>query len=236
MISGGQNQIGGHEITVRNGAGAVVDTFVFPNSVAQGGDQRTILIADTMGPIGADFTWAGINLGQQLTAGAVCFEDGSPPDCFSWGLGFTGASALPGPPMAAFPGDIPTSNSLSRGITAGCNTLLEASDDTNTVTDYVNGMPSPRPNSVAPTESLCPQTAIVAKPAARTTDRTPRFTFSGGDDYRCKIDRDPFQECGTPFRPGSLAVGRHKIQVKATENDGSVDPTPAKYAWKINPR
>lgn len=131
MIAAGQSQISGHKITVRNGTGAIVDTFMFPSNVASGENQRTILIADTSGPAGADFTWADLDLGQQLTAGAVCFDDGLPPDCVAWGLGFTGDAALPGPATSPIGLDLPTTNSLTRDSSRNCNTLLEAEDDTN---------------------------------------------------------------------------------------------------------
>ena len=233
MIADGQGQVSGHKLTVRNSAGAVVDTFTFPSNMANSDNQRTILIADTNGPAGADFTWADLDLGQQLTAGAVCFDDGLPPDCIAWGAGFTGSPALPGPTMSAFQSDLPTTNSMARHL-PGCNTLLDDADDRNSGDDYSTSIPSPEPNSTVPTENSCPNTQITRKPKAKTTDRTPTFEFTGGDGFYCSLDGSKAAPCDSGvFKPGKLSKGKHNFEVAATELDGSVDGTPAKYSWKI---
>jgi hypothetical protein len=239
MIADGQGQVSGHTLTVRDGAGAIVDTFTFPSNVANGDNQRTILIADTNGPAGADFTWTDLDLGQQLTAGAVCFDDGLPPDCVAWGIGFTGDEALPGPTTTPIGLDLPTTNSLSRERFRGCNTLLEDEDDTDaSENDFSTSMQTPQANSVAPTGSACPNTTITKKPKSRSTDRTPVFNFEASPGpalFSCSLDGEDFEGCDSPYKPGRLKPGKHKIQVVAIEDggDGSVDGTPAKYSWKI---
>lgn len=233
MTAAGQGMVQDHVLTVRDSAGAVVDTFTFPTNVANGDNQATILIADTNGPPGADFTWPDLDLGQQLVGGAVCFDDGTPPDCASWGLSFTGAAALPDG-ATRFGTDLPTTNSMARVIFRGCNTLLDSPDDTDQGDDdFSTSIPSPQPNSMPATENVCPNTQITKKPQAETTDRTPRFEFAGGDSYICSLDGEQAEPCDSPYKPGKLARGKHKLAVTALEVDGSEDGTPAKYAWKI---
>jgi hypothetical protein len=238
MIAAGQSVVQGHTLTVRDQAGTVVGTYDFPSSVANGDNQRTILIADTNGPTDADFTWPGLDLGQQLAAGAVCFDQGLPPDCVAWGgFGFTGTNTLPSPTTPYSVGlPLPAGNgprSLTRSMSAGCNTLLESSDDTDSAADFSESASSPRPNSIAPTESSCPATQITKKPKPKTLDRTPTFEFSGGDTYLCKLDSADFTACSNPFAPGRLSRGKHEIKVRAVENDGSIDGTPESYSWRI---
>ena len=77
------------------------------------------------------------------------------------------------------------------------------------------------------------QHEIEKAPKAKTTDKTPKFEFSGGDDYECNLDNEGFDPCDNPYAPGRLSRGKHSLKVRATETDGSVDGTPAKYSWKI---
>ncbi len=237
MYSSGQNLLSKASLTFYNASGSMSDTVPL-NDVQSGISQRTFLAGtaamQTSFAVQADKEYVS-NAFNALThsGGGVCLISTAgfgTIDCVAWGTAIVPGA---GPSEPAIPDD----SSLARSITRGCNTLLEAGDDTgSSLADFAPALPQPEPNSAMATESTCPQTQIVAKPEAQTTDRTPRFTFSGGDDYRCKVDRSPFEECGTPFRPGRLELGRHKIQVKATQNDGSIDATPAKYVWKIVPR
>jgi hypothetical protein len=239
MIAAGQNHVSTHKLSVYDQMGSPVDTYTFATDVANSNNQQTILIADTNGPSGADFVWSDLDLGQQLTAGAVCFDEGLPPDCVAWGAGFTGDDVLPGPTTSPIGLDLPTTNSLSRVMFRGCNTLLEEEDDTNaSENDFSTSMQTPQPNSVAPTGSPCPNTTITKKPKSKTTDRTPVFEFEGSPApvlFSCSLDGADFEGCDSPFKPGKLKPGKHKLQVAAIEDggDASVDGTPDKYSWKI---
>ncbi len=84
--------------------------------------------------------------------GAVCWAETI--DCVSWGS-FSGSLTSPaGSP--ATPSGIPDGMALRRTISPGCATLLEPTDDRdNSAADFSPVFPSPRPNSVAPTERAC---------------------------------------------------------------------------------
>jgi hypothetical protein len=164
------------------------------------------------------------------SGGGVCLVSTtfpSPIDCVAWGTATVPGAGTPEP-------EIPAGSSLERSIVAGCNTLLEPGDDTgSSAADFAPAFPFPEPNSAIPTESACPNTEITKKPKARTKDRTPTFEFSGGDGFECNLDSGGFEECESPYEPGRLKRGKHTIEVRATETDGSRDGTPAKYSWKI---
>lgn len=96
--------------------------------------------------------------------------------------------------------------------------------------------PSPiAPPPVIPPPAAAPETTIVAKPPARTRDRTPTLRFRSsvrGASYRCSIDRKRFKACPSPFTTPSLGPGRHAIRVKAVAG-GVADPTPASCSFKV---
>jgi hypothetical protein len=146
MYSPGQTQLNGHMLTVY-GNGGIAYPLTLSGNVSNGENQRTILIASsaTVGGIPADYT--GMSPAMSDSAGAVCFGT---VDCMEWGTGVD--SVAVGTPATA-----PTSGeSIKRTIIPNCPTLLENADDTNdSATDFKLATPSPRPNSVAPTETPC---------------------------------------------------------------------------------
>jgi Ca2+-binding RTX toxin-like protein len=158
MFSAGQNQVTGQKVNIYQADGSLLAASpVFPSSVPNGQNQRTILIADTAVP-GGDLeypmmTAATLGYGP---GGAACFTGSG--DCVAWGnfvdtdIGFTGN---PGTPV--LPGGIPAGASITRKLTRGCRTLLDPADDTNnSAADFAQtNNPSPRGNAAAPTEKRC---------------------------------------------------------------------------------
>ncbi len=170
MYAAGQNQVGTHSVTVYNGLGTANSTATFPGPVANGQNQRSILIASP------DFAGAfGITPDLEITApmmdrsgGAVCFDS---IDCVSWGS-FAGFAGPAPSPVGASAVAIPDGSSLERSIAPGCETLLEAGDDSNdSATDFAAAPPSPRNNSTASTETECDTTVTGAKLSAKSTQR-----------------------------------------------------------------
>src|SRR5207249_676219 len=88
-----------------------------------------------------------------------------------------------------------------------------------------------------------PDTSITAQPANPTTSTSASFSFTGTDDvtasgsltFQCDLDGGGFGACTSPKSyAGPLAAGSHTFQVKATDQAGNTDPTPASYAWTID--
>lgn len=244
MYAAGQGLVQGKELRYYDGTGAQTASFAFPSNVANGGNQRTILVGDDL--VAGDFTDSSLSNGTSHlppAAGAVCFAD--PPatliDCVAWGA-FTGsATPLPvGSP--ASPSGFADSTALVRSIAPGCPTLLEPFDDTNdSATDFsVTDSPTPRNNSAAPTETGCdddpPQTRITKKPKRKSSKRTARFKFKSseaGSTFECKLDREKWRRCKSPKKVRRLKRGTHKFKVRATDASGNTDPTPAKHRFKV---
>ncbi len=251
MWNSGQNLVGGHTLRTYSATG-VEAKKVLPSDVPGSANQSTILIATTEAAsqfgVTAD---AALPPSAQLdpAGGAVCWES---IDCVSWGS-FSGKLTSPaGMPAAAIPNEM----ALRRTIAPGCPTLLEPTDDhDNSAVDFSAVFPSPRPNSVAPSERACassegqqggsaggqgghgaPQTTLGRKPPHKTRDRTPTFRF-GADEadstFQCKFDSKPFKPCRSPLTSKRLSLGPHIFKVRARDDSGKLDPSPASYRFKV---
>ncbi len=255
MYAGGQNHVKGHKLRTYDASGAVTGTSTFASDVPNGADQSTIVLATAAAASQFGFT-ADTSLASpgalSPTGGAVCWEE---LDCVSWGS-FSGSLPSPaGAPASA--GGIPDGMALRRTIARGCSTALDPPDDSNSsAADLSPASPQPRPNSVAPTEQLClssgggggsgggssqgsanaPQTILRRKPPKHSGDRTPTFRFGAdenGVSFQCKLDGKRFRGCRSPFTTKPLSFGSHRFQVRARDNEGKVDPTPASYRFRV---
>jgi hypothetical protein len=255
MWAAGQNLVGGHVLKTYSTAGGMTGTSTFSSDVPNGANQSTILLATPAAEaefgVTADTGLAPNSLDPN--GGAVCWEN---LDCVSWGsfAGFTGPAPNPtGTPAVA----IPSGMALRRTISPGCATLLEPTDDRdNSAADFAVVFPAPRPNSITPTERRCPssgespfgvvpggtnktgapQTILRRKPGRKIRDRTPTFRFASSESnstFQCKLDGKRFRLCRSPFTAKPLAPGHHTFKVRARDESGKVDPSPASYAFRI---
>jgi hypothetical protein len=248
MYASGQNLVNGHSVTFYTASGSLLATFPLTSNPPNGDNQRTILIGDTATPGAPDSIYPA--LGDAIltygSGGAACWDT---IDCVAWGsFNNTSGTPLPSPtgtPAAA----IPVGQSLQRKITAGCSTLLEASDDTDvSATDFALTTPSPRNNSVTPTETACggggvgggdtdpPETAITKQPKSKTTKTKAKFKFTSSEPnstFQCKLDKAEFKSCRSPRKYKHLKPGKHKFKVLATDAAGNRDATPAKAKWRV---
>lgn len=267
MWASGENFVKNHHLVAYDTAGNVADNFAFATNVANGANQATILIADTSYPQVFDGRPAPDASDESLdlspAGGAVCWVEGSPPDCVAWGA-FTGPLPAHVPALKvgnpASPGGVQAGKALRRSIAKGCATLLDPpsiDDSDDSATDFAEVEPNPRDNAVVPTEHPCasggsggqggkggpgssapgaPQTLLRKKPPHRTDDRTPTFRFATdeqGVTFQCKLDGKPYKRCRSPFTTKTLSLGRHVFRVRARDDSGRLDPSPASYAFKI---
>jgi hypothetical protein len=77
------------------------------------------------------------------------------------------------------------------------------------------------------------------KPTQPSTSSSARFTFVGADadgvvvGFECELDGGGFTACTTPKNYSNLTNGVHTFAVRAIDNRGLADPTPATYQWEI---
>jgi len=146
MYASGQNLVGGHALTVFNGAGALVGTFTFAGNVPNGANQAKILIATSQAQ-----TFFGINADLVMSAsvlsagGKVCWA--GTIDCVAWGA-YSGTSAGVGTPFNAS-GGITSGRAAARRLNiSGSSTVLDGGDDTdNSANDFAFASPAPRNNA-----------------------------------------------------------------------------------------
>jgi hypothetical protein len=81
-----------------------------------------------------------------------------------------------------------------------------------------------------------PNTTIPKTPPARLAPRTARFRFrssEAGSTFQCRLDGRRFRICSAQKTFRRLAPGRHVLRVRAKDRAGNIDPTPARYAWRV---
>ena len=87
-----------------------------------------------------------------------------------------------------------------------------------------------------------PDTSITSQPSDPTNSSNASLGYSGTDGsgtgiagYDCKLDGAAFAACAAnPQTYSALADGSHTFQVRAIDNVGNVDPTPASYTWVVD--
>jgi subtilisin-like proprotein convertase family protein len=91
---------------------------------------------------------------------------------------------------------------------------------------------------ITTTDVAAPDTTITSKPKSSFSRKaTIKFTSSeAGSHFECKIDGKAFKACTSPAKFKRLAIGHHKVQVRAIDAAGNVDPTPAKVSWRVKQR
>ncbi len=85
-----------------------------------------------------------------------------------------------------------------------------------------------------------PDTSITGQPPAFSGSASATFTFTGTDtgtgvaSFEASLDGGAFVASTSPVNLSALAAGSHTFQVRAVDQVGNVDPTPASYNWTID--
>lgn len=127
-------------------------------------------------------------------------------------------------------GGLSGSGTVSASIAAGVATDAAARGNTaSTSTD----------NTVT-FDAVRPETTIDSHPAVSTTSTSAAFTFSATDvgtgvaSFGCDLDGGGFAVCTSPRNFTGLSGGIHTFQVRAADNIGNVDATPASFIWSVD--
>jgi hypothetical protein len=92
-----------------------------------------------------------------------------------------------------------------------------------------------------------PDTDITAQPSSPTTSSSASFSFEGSDEttapgalrYQCRLNSTQqgawVDNCTSPQMYSGLATGAHRFEVRAIDEAGNPDPTPALHEWTIQP-
>ena len=88
-------------------------------------------------------------------------------------------------------------------------------------------------------DEVAPETTIDSAAIGSTNANSATIDYSGTDDvsdpadltFECKLDSGSFGTCSMPL--SSLSAGSHTFQVRATDEAGNTDPTPASETWVV---
>jgi hypothetical protein len=86
-------------------------------------------------------------------------------------------------------------------------------------------------------DGTAPQTTIDSGPGAPSPTTSASFGFSAdeaGASFECSLDGAAFTACSSPKQYSGLAVGAHELRVRATDQAGNTDATPAVRAWSVD--
>jgi hypothetical protein len=75
-----------------------------------------------------------------------------------------------------------------------------------------------------------PETVLVTAPSSQATSPDPVIGFhsnESGASFECSVDGSHFSPCSSPWVPGPLAPGPHRVAVRALDALGNPDRTPA---------
>ena len=86
-------------------------------------------------------------------------------------------------------------------------------------------------------DTIAPNTAIGLKPPLSTKLRTAKFTFraipAAGATFQCKLDKGRWVACKSPRTYRNLKKGLHTFYVRAVDEAGNKDKSPAKRTWRV---
>ncbi len=97
------------------------------------------------------------------------------------------------------------------------------------------------PASAAFTVDATPPTTTIdlAPPAIDSSNAS--FNFSGGDGtgsgvagFECKLDIGAWAACASPAAYLGLSAGSHTFEVRAVDNAGNADASPASHTWTVD--
>ena len=89
-------------------------------------------------------------------------------------------------------------------------------------------------------DAVAPQTTIDAHPPSLTSSRSAQLSFHGTDSgsgvagYECSLDGAAYASCANPVSYSGLADGPHSFGVRAIDNVGNVDASPATASWTVD--
>lgn len=198
-----------------------------PHTTASLDDGPHSLAVRASDVLGAAGEWATRAFSIDTSVPAVTFTDGPDGPTRERRPSFSFSSA---------PGS--TFECLLDGAATGCGTasLAPAADlaDGNHLVVVRATNPAGTTGRWAPrgftVDTTGPQTVLVNPPPSQSSSATPLIAFRADESsatFECTVDGSPFSPCGSPWAPGGLAAGPHRVAVRAVDTLGSADATPA---------
>jgi hypothetical protein len=117
-------------------------------------------------------------------------------------------------------------------VTAGQSITATATDTTDSTSEFS----APRIVALSSGSALSPETTKVSGPSGVTKSPTAHFRFISPDpgaSFECSLDGGAYHPCSSPENIDRLSAGRHTFEVKAVDDEGNTDPSPALSVWSV---
>jgi CSLREA domain-containing protein len=117
-------------------------------------------------------------------------------------------------------------------VTAGQSITATATDTTDSTSEFS----APRIVALSSGSALSPETTKVSGPSGVTKSPTAHFRFISPDpgaSFECSLDGGAYHPCSSPENIDRLSAGRHTFEVKAVDDEGNTDPSPALWVWSV---
>jgi MYXO-CTERM domain-containing protein len=173
--------------------------------------------------------------------------------------GFTFQAVLAGAADGGVVGNATYQCMIDLGAWAACNasyTTPALTDGSHTISVRATdpaGNTDPTPASYTwVIDTVSPDTVILTEPAKLSNSPSGSFTFQATESaatdggtadggvvltnatFQCQLDTGAWASCNASYTTPQLADGSHTISVRATNQAGDTDPTPATYTWTID--
>lgn len=144
----------------------------------------------------------------------------------------TGTAAL----LAAYEPDA-TTMQLKQALLSTVDPVAQFNPETGTYPISTGGRLNADKALTAVDAVISPGTSITSAPSGSTVDTTATFAFTTDAKtpvtFDCRIDAGAFTPCASPLVVSGLAPGSHTFEVRAEDQPGNVDPTPASASWAV---
>jgi hypothetical protein len=90
----------------------------------------------------------------------------------------------------------------------------------------------------APVDTVAPETTIDGTPQPVTSDTGAVFGFFADDPnawFQCQLNRGDWHDCWPGATYSGLAPDDYEFRVRAIDQAGNIDSTPAEYEWSVVP-
>jgi hypothetical protein len=208
-------------------AGDITAVLIAPNSASQTLFARTGSLTGSLCGDSSDL------------AGPYTFRDNATTSWWAAAAGVTAApipsgvyrsSGLGGPSVASTPADTLITPAFV-GVNPNGTWFIALNDSINGDTGSISAASL----TITAKDTIDPNTFIVKKPKKTTTDTKAAFRFrssEAGLRFRCRLGTRSWKPC-TRSTTYIVGRGKHVLRVRAIDQAGNRDETPASYTWTV---
>jgi Big-like domain-containing protein len=150
-------------------------------------------------------------------------------------------TAEPSATVEVFEGAASKGTTTASGVGSWAKALISVADGSHTytarATDAAGNVSAVSNARTVVVDTTAPNTDILAGPSGSTASTTAIFSFSADDPaatFQCSLDGAAFNSCTSPKTYTGLGEGAHAFAVRATDQAGNTDPTPAIRSWTVD--